>query len=111
MSISQTINDDSIKFDNNTENHPTQEIFALVDFKRTLDKEIALFLFNSRNVGKTRDQICKNLNAARSSVYDSLNRMVLMDIIEQDHKILNKANKGRPSTLFFLKNTKQGNRR
>jgi predicted transcriptional regulator len=76
-------------------------------FKKDLDRDIACFLYRTKNSGRTRDQICEAINAARSSVYDSLARMILMDIIEIDHKILNKTKKGRPSTIYYLKHPAQ----
>ena len=111
MSIKHRTGSTYLEIGKKINNLQVEDLISHILFKKQLDKEIATFLYKSRNIGKTRDQICKEVNFARSSVFDSLNRMILMDLIEQDHKIINKIKKGRPSTLFYLKYVKQGNKR
>ena len=77
--------------------------------KNKTDDLIYHFLLKN-NSGKTRDQICTELHLARSSVFDSLNRMHLCGFIETDYKIKSKSRKGRPSTIYYLKNISQGGR-
>ena len=87
-----------------------KELDDQTQFKNSTDGLIFQFLAKN-NSGKTRDQICKGLNLARSSVYDSLNRLNLTNLIEIDFKIKSKSKKGRPSTIYYLKNVKQGKNR
>ena len=92
------------------EYYQNKELIDQPQFKNSTDSLIFQFLAKN-NTGKTRDQICKNLNLARSSVYDSLNRLNLTNLIEIDFKIKSKSKKGRPSTIYYLKNVKQGKNR
>ena len=80
------------------------------EIKNNTDKLIFEFLAKN-NTGKTREQISKELDLPRSSIFDSLNRLHLMNWIEIDFKIKSKSKKGRPSTLYFLKTITQGNKR
>ncbi|MHA2362734.1 MAG: hypothetical protein ACXAC7_02155 [Candidatus Hodarchaeales archaeon] len=75
-----------------------------------LNEQILKFLENSGNIGKTRSQVCKAVNAPRTTVYDTIQRMVHKNIIEVDYRHF-KGKRGRPQTLFYLKGQQQGNRR
>ena len=81
-----------------------------IEFKHTSDKLVFEFLLKSGNTGKTREQICSELNMPRSSVFDSLTRLTIAKMIEIDFK-KPKNKKGRPLTLYFLKNYNQGRNR
>ena len=81
-----------------------------VSFKNKTDSLIFDFLCKN-NTGKTRDQICKELGLPRSSVFDSLKRLNLTNLIETDFKIKSKSRKGRPSTIYYLKAVVQGGNR
>ncbi len=89
---------------------PEQLEFKQIGLKNPSDRSIYEFL-SKNNSGKTREQICKELQLPRSSVYDALNRLYLSNFIEFDFKIKSKSKKGRPSTIYFLKNVTQGNKR
>lgn len=79
-------------------------------FKNKTDSLIFEFL-SKNNTGKTREQICNELGLPRSSVFDSLNRLNLTNLIETDFKIKSKSRKGRPSTIYYLKTISQGGNR
>lgn len=79
-------------------------------FKNRTDALIFEFL-SKNNTGKTREQICKELGLPRSSVFDSLNRLNLTNLIEMEFKIKSKSRKGRPSTIYYLKTVSQGGNR
>ncbi len=82
-----------------------------INFKHTIDKQIYKFLVKCGNTGKTREQICKELNLPRSSVFDALTRLNIIKLIETDFKIKSKSRKGRPSTIYFVKHIPQGKNR
>ena len=75
-----------------------------------IEQRIINFLISSGNSGKNRHQIAQFTNAARTTVFDALQRMSLSDDIESDFRHVN-GKKGRPSTLWFAKKVQQGNRR
>lgn len=85
--------------------------YEKIDFKHTIDRQVYNYLIKCGNTGKTREQICKELNLARSSVFDALTRLHIIKLIETDYKIKSKSKKGRPSTIYFAKNVPQGKNR
>ena len=89
---------------------PIQSLNIDVEFKHAIDKMVFEFLLKNGNIGKTREQICSELSIPRSSVFDSLTRLNIAKMIEIDFK-KPKSKKGRPSTLYFLKNYNQGRNR
>ena len=81
------------------------------EFRHIVDGQIFEYLRSHGNTGKTRDQICKELQLPRSSVFDALTRLQISKIVEIDFKIKSKSKKGRPSTIYYLKNIPQGKNR
>ena len=96
--------------------HPIVQDFGFkinweqLKFKHITDKQIYQFLIQTGNIGKTRDQICTELQIPRSSVYDAVNRLNLAKLVEIDFK-KPKSKKGRPLTVYYLKNLRQGGNR
>ena len=107
-----SLNDNKLPFYNQFIQDSTVELEdENTDFRHIVDKQIFDYLYSQGNNGRTREQICKELNLARSSVFDALMRLQILKIVEIDFKIKSKSKKGRPSTIYYLKNVPQGNNR
>lgn len=107
-----SINENKIPiYDFFLEDSDQQSKFEHIDFKHAIDQLIYNFLVKCGNTGKTREQICNELNLPRSSVFDALTRLNIIKLIETDFKIKSKSKKGRPSTIYYVKNVPQGKNR
>ena len=102
MSIPEIKNTNTEVYNSSIFNENTDQ---LVFFKKPLDKRIYEYLIQHGNVGKTRDQISNDVYSPRSSVYDALKRMTLLNLIEYDYKRKSKSRKGRPFTVYYVKNS------
>jgi len=106
-----SINDNNIPFYLSfVQNIEFKDSIEQIQFKHTTDRIIYQFLLRTGNVGKTREQICAELELPRSSVYDAINRMNLAKLVEIDYK-KPRSKKGRPLTVYYLVNFTQGRNR
>jgi len=80
-------------------------------FSKNLPLETRLinYLITTGNSGKSRAQIAQSINAARTTIFDAIQRLTLSDDIEINYKKVSK--KGRPTTLYYAKKVQQGARR